>query len=314
MKITNKVVESMKMGKVFKENTAKINSIDFSSDGEFLITGSDDESVHLYNTLTGQKHRSIFSKKYGVDLVRFTHHPNTIICASKNGWDETIRYLSLHDNKYLKYFKGHRDKVVSLAMSPRDDMFLSGSLDNTIRLWDLNTPVCQGLLRRKGRPAISFDPQGLIFAVSTSINVVKLYDLRSYDKGPFSSFVVNHSPVEWTAMKFSNDGKFILLSTTTNIIFLLDAFTGEQKQVYTSFSNSTGSVLEASFSPDAQYVLSGSDDGTVHVWETFTGREIAVWKGHSGPTGLVQWNPKTAMVASACTNLAFWIPTVENNE
>lgn len=53
----------------------------------------------------------VFSKKYGVDLVRFTHAPNAIICASKNNWDESLRYLSLHDNRYLRYFKGHRDKV-----------------------------------------------------------------------------------------------------------------------------------------------------------------------------------------------------------
>lgn len=81
--------------------------------------------------------------QYGVDLVRFTHHNDAVICASKNGWDESLRYLSLHDNRYLRYFKGHRDRVVSLAMSPRDDTFISGSLDNTIRIWDLNSNSCQ---------------------------------------------------------------------------------------------------------------------------------------------------------------------------
>jgi COMPASS component SWD2 len=109
-------------------------------------------------------------------------------------------------------------------------------------------------------------------------------------------------------MKFSNDGKHILLSTTSNLIFLLDAFTGETRQVFTSFSNSSLAILEASFSPDGQFVLSGSDDGSIHVWETVTGREVTVWKGHAGPVGVVQWNPKAVMVASACTNVAFWIP------
>ena len=36
---------------------------------------------------------------------------------------ESLRYLSLHDNQYLRYFKGHRDKVVSLAMVCSSDEF-----------------------------------------------------------------------------------------------------------------------------------------------------------------------------------------------
>lgn len=33
-------------------------------------------------------------------------------------------------------------RVIALSMSPVDDIFLSGSLDNTIRLWDLKSPNC----------------------------------------------------------------------------------------------------------------------------------------------------------------------------
>lgn len=54
---------------------------------------------------------TIYSKKYGVDLVRFVpNHTSNVICASKNSWDHTLRLLSLSDNQYLRYFKGHRDR------------------------------------------------------------------------------------------------------------------------------------------------------------------------------------------------------------
>lgn len=66
---------------------------------------------------------------------------------------DTIRYLSLHDNKYLRYFKGHKSRVTSLCMSPEDDTFMSASEDKTVRLWDLrstNAQVCHrdGAARR----------------------------------------------------------------------------------------------------------------------------------------------------------------------
>jgi hypothetical protein len=45
--------------------------------------------------------------------------------------------------RYLRYFKGHRDQVVAVCMSPKTDAFLSASLDKTMRLWDLRTNACQ---------------------------------------------------------------------------------------------------------------------------------------------------------------------------
>lgn len=67
-------------------------------------------------------------------------------------------------------------------MSPTDDTFLSGSLDKTLRLWDLRSTNCQGLMYLPGTPVASFDPEGLIFAAGINNDQVKLYDLRSFDK------------------------------------------------------------------------------------------------------------------------------------
>lgn len=110
-------------------------------------------------------------------------------------------------------------RVMTLHMSPMDDTFVSGSLDRTLRLWDLRSPNCQvlkmaltflqkksqkwlliitwkqenlyiiflclfieGLMHVNGRPVAAFDPEGLIFAAGVDSEMVKLYDLRSFDK------------------------------------------------------------------------------------------------------------------------------------
>ena len=38
-------------------------------------------------------------------------------------------------------------------------------------------------MQMMGRPIISFDPEGLIFAVGINLEIIKLYDLKSFDKG-----------------------------------------------------------------------------------------------------------------------------------
>ena len=105
-----------------------------------------------------------------------------------------------------------------------------------------------------GRPVAAFDPEGLIFAVGINSESVKLYDLRSFDKGPFSSFkfpgsilndarifrqfliklfLITEKDFEWTGLKFSPDGKTILISTNGSMIRLIDAFSGSSLQTFT---------------------------------------------------------------------------------
>ena len=49
-------------------------------------------------------------------LVATTCH----ICMQ--GADYTLRYHSIHDNRYIRYFRGHSGKVTTLCMSPKTDM------------------------------------------------------------------------------------------------------------------------------------------------------------------------------------------------
>ena len=37
------------------------------------------------------------------------------------------------------------------------------------------------------------DEQGLVFCIAADSGIVKLYDVRSYDKGPFDTFTVRHA-------------------------------------------------------------------------------------------------------------------------
>jgi hypothetical protein len=48
-------------------------------------------------------------------------------CEMVQGPDHALRYLSIHDNKFLRYLKGHSQKVTSLGVAPKSDLIMSTS-------------------------------------------------------------------------------------------------------------------------------------------------------------------------------------------
>ncbi|KAG4940589.1 hypothetical protein JHK87_044460 [Glycine soja] len=304
------LVRSMSIGAVFSDFGGMIHSIDFHRKDDLLVTSSEDDSVRLYDIANAKLLKTTSNKKHGIDRICFTHHPSSVICSSKYNLEstgESLQYLSMYDNRCLRYFKGHKQRVVSLCMSPINDSFMSGSLDHSVRIWDLRVNACQGILRLRGRPAIAYDQQGLVFAVAMEGGAIKLFDSRSYDKGPFDTFLVGGDTAEVCDIKFSNDGKSMLLTTTNNNIYVLDAYGGDKRCGF-SLEPSPGTPIEATFTQDGKYLVAGSGSGTMQAWSIEMKNEVACWTSHIGVPSCLKWAPHKAMFAAASSVLTFWIP------
>ncbi|KAF9000620.1 WD40-repeat-containing domain protein [Cyathus striatus] len=310
--LTNALMSKLKPAKIFKSavepqppltpgsqsqrspssGPRHITGICFDDRGDQLITAGEDETFRLYNCKTGKAPKTLNSKKYGVDLPRFSHKSTAIIHASTKE-DDTIRYHSLHDNKYLQYFKGHKGRVVSLEVSPVDDGFMSSSMDKTVRLWDLRTPNCRGLLSLPSTPIVAYDSTGVVFAVAVNnYSRILLYDQANYDKAPFLVITLEDPtlalisypprPIYMTSLSFSSNGKYLLVGCSGDAHYILDAFEGHLLAKLEGHMGlerrSTGappsiepargcSGEEVSWTPDSKYIIGGSLDGRVLVWD-----------------------------------------------
>ena len=99
-----------------------------------------------------------------------------------------------------------------------------------------------------------------------------LYDLRNYDKEPFSVFPISDDTYlqnisypprmpEFTRIEFSNDGKAILVSTNGGVHYILDAFDGAIKaRLIDHIANSSTGLSsgDVCFTPDGRYVIGGT--------------------------------------------------------
>ena len=146
-----------------------------------------------------------YSKKYGIERAIFSHHAKNVLhtCTPKAASSDdlysayAVRYWSLHDNRYLAYFKGHKSRVTSLALNPTSDSFLSASVGDAVLLWDWkssSSPVGRmnittghsssnsSILHSK--PLVAFDPSGMVFAVAfPEARSIRMYDIKAFEKG-----------------------------------------------------------------------------------------------------------------------------------
>src|SRR5712675_1682018 len=120
-------------------------------------------------------------------------------------------------------FHGHSDCVLSVAFSRDGSRIVSGSSDNTIRLWDAETgdPIGKPLEGHSGRVfSVAFSPDGSRIVSGSWDNTICLWDAEPGD--PIGKPLEGHSS-RVLSVAFSPDGSRIVSGSLDNTIRLWDA-------------------------------------------------------------------------------------------
>jgi WD40 repeat protein len=114
--------------------TQGIRSLDLHLGKRLLAWASDSRTVEVRDL---GKSTPLFSKKYSVDTRRIAISPDGTQLAV--GFDWRIDLLSLSPEKESRTLTGHKGLVTSLVFSPDGKRLLSGSWDQTVKVWDATT-------------------------------------------------------------------------------------------------------------------------------------------------------------------------------
>jgi WD40 repeat protein len=120
--------------------------------------------------------------------------------------------------------------------------------------------------------------------------MIHLFNTENYKEKPFQTFTIDNETKEIRSMKFSPNGKNILLGTRQNVVMLLDAYKGTVINRFEGeFCNPNSETtlthamnLEQGFSPDSKYIISASHNTrkNVFIWNVETGKEVNISQFH----------------------------------
>ena len=293
-----------------------VYSVAFSPDSRFVLSGSQDSTVKLWEVASGGKLRTFTGHAGAVYSVAFS--PDSRFALS-GGYDATVKLWEVASGKELRTFTGNSNSVQSVAFSPDGRFALSGSGnsglggDLTLKLWDVASMKLRAFYGHTDVVhSVAFSPDGRFVLSGSEDKTVKLWEVASGME--LRTFTGHTDPVETVA--FSPDGRFALSGDDDGTLKLWEVASGKELR---SFSGHTGWALSVAFSPDGRFALSGGCDGrrlwilyctkgSLKLWEVGSGKELHSFAGHTARVQSVAFSPdgRFALSGSYDETMKLW--------
>jgi len=244
---------------VLTGHEGKVNSIAYSIDGLCLASGSEDGTVRLWDTRTGQEAISpLRSGEDNVTSVAFSPDGKFVASGTRDGpihiWDVKSGRLSMSP------LLGHDGSIACVAFSPDGTLIASAGSDRLVRFWSVETGQLLAAIEghTESVNAVAFNLTGNILASCSHDGTVRQWDPRTHEPKGIS---FDH-PDSWAiSLAYASDGSAISVG-----------FNGSSEvHVWdTDFASEIVSVIKTevppdtiAFSPGTQYILTPGANGIV---------------------------------------------------
>ncbi|MCT7991090.1 nSTAND1 domain-containing NTPase [Laspinema olomoucense] len=185
----------------------------------------------------------------------------------------------------------HQDSVTAVAISPDGQTIVSGSWDNTVRLWNRQGEQI-GILRghQSSVTAVAISPDGQTIVSGSWDKTVRLWNRQGEPIGVLRG----HQDAVWD-VAISADGQTIVSGSEDNTVRLWNR---QGEPIGEPFRGHQDWVTAVAISPDGQTIVSGSWDKTVRLWNR-QGEPIGEpFRGHQNSVEAVAFSPDGQMIVS----------------
>ncbi len=281
-----------------------VRSVAFSPDGKLFASGSNDNTVKIWDVASRRELRTLTGHSDHVLAIRFSTDGSLLASL---GYDKTVRIWDVMTGESRVTINADNGEFAAMCLTPdaktiitANHTYSSGGGDNLIRFWDLAS----------GKAARTFDPGESVSALAISRDgrtlisggvegAVKLWDVSSLKE---RATLTGHTETV-QALDISPDGSQLASGGNDNAARLWDLAGGKPSRVL----KHRAQVTSLAFSPDGRTLATGSWDHAAHLWDVSKGVEMRVLIGHNDIVWGIAFAPDGQTLASSSADKALKI-------
>jgi len=185
----------------------------------------------------------------------------------------------------IREFKGHTDEIKGVALSNDGHYAVSGSLDQTVRIWNLVAGKEEQVLRGHTKQVwgVAFHPSNRQIVSTSWDTTARLWDVKSGQELKRYAH-----PIDVNGLAISRDGSKMITGCDNHHAYLWNIATGEELRRFDGFTQYCYSVA---FSPDGRHVACGSADKSLRIFDANDGQLIRAIEGQSDAVMTVAFAP-----------------------
>jgi WD40 repeat protein/tRNA A-37 threonylcarbamoyl transferase component Bud32 len=201
---------------------------------------------------------------------------------------------------------GHSSWVTSVAISPTGQILVSGSLDDTIKIWNYRTAELLQTLtgHSKAVNTLAISPTGQTLVSGSDDRTIRVWNLFN---GNQLLNLSGHSR-DVSSVAISADGQTLVSGSEDRTIKVWRLTSGALRGTLLS---PAGMIKAVTVSPDGKLLISGGLDHQIKLWALDTGKIVRTLSGHFNAVNAVAISPDGKVVVSGSKDrmIKVWNPS-----